>query len=82
MNTNFSTMLKSTLNKMKERINEANKTWEQENDQKMMEKFREIVDTGNANNNWTVTILTSKVSHKPRIKVISHNSNLKLKQFE
>ena len=50
MNQNFSQMLKTTLTKMKERINEANTTWEQENDQKMMEKFREIVDTGNANN--------------------------------
>ena len=43
-------MLKGTLTKMKDRINEANKTWESENDQKMMEKFREIVDTGNVNN--------------------------------
>ena len=50
MNQNFSQMLKTTLSKMKDRINEANRTWEQENDQKMMEKFREIVDTGNANN--------------------------------
>ena len=50
MNQNFSQMLKQTLSKMKDRINEANRTWEQENDQKMMEKFREIVDTGNANN--------------------------------
>ena len=50
MNQNFSQMLKTTLTKMKEKINEANTTWEQENDQKMMEKFREIVDTGNANN--------------------------------
>ena len=50
MNQNFSQMLKQTLSKMKDRINEANNAWEQENDQKMMEKFREIVDTGNANN--------------------------------
>ena len=50
MNQNFSQMLKQTLTKMKERINDANQAWEQENDQKMMEKFREIVDTGNANN--------------------------------
>ena len=50
MNQNFSQMLKQTLSKMKDRINDANNAWEQENDQKMMEKFREIVDTGNANN--------------------------------
>ena len=50
MNQNFSQMLKQTLTKMKERINDANQAWEQENDQKMMEKFREIVDTGNPNN--------------------------------
>ena len=50
MNQNFSQMLKQTLSKMKDRINDANQAWEQENDQKMMEKFREIVDTGNANN--------------------------------
>ena len=28
MNQNFSQMLKTTLSKMKERINEANTTWE------------------------------------------------------
>ena len=50
MNQNFSQMLKQTLSKMKDRINDANNAWEQENDQKMMEKFREIVDTGNPNN--------------------------------
>ena len=50
MNQNFSQMLKQTLSKMKDRINDANQAWEQENDQKMMEKFREIVDTGNPNN--------------------------------
>lgn len=49
MNANFSTMLKTTLTKMKDRINEANKTWEQDNDTKMLEKFKEIVDTGNTN---------------------------------
>ena len=49
MNSNFSTMLKTTLTKMKDRINEANKTWEQDNDTKMLEKFKEIVDTGNTN---------------------------------
>ena len=39
-------MLKSTLTKMKDRINQANRTWEQENDTKMLEKFKEIVDNG------------------------------------
>ena len=49
MNQNFSSMLKSTLTKMKDRINQANRTWEQENDTKMLEKFKEIVDNGNTN---------------------------------
>ena len=49
MNQNFSSMLKSTLSKMKDRIAQANRTWEQENDSKMLEKFKEIVDTGNTN---------------------------------
>ena len=49
MNQNFSQMLKSTLTKMKDRINQANRTWEQENDTKMLEKFKEIVDNGNTN---------------------------------
>ena len=47
MSSNFSSMLKSTLAKMKERINQANKTWELENDTRMLEKFKEIVDNGN-----------------------------------
>ena len=46
MSSNFSSMLKSTLAKMKERINQANKTWELENDTRMLEKFKEIVDNG------------------------------------
>ena len=46
MSQNFSSMLKTTLAKMKERINQANKTWELENDTRMLEKFKEIVDNG------------------------------------
>ena len=46
MSSNFSSMLKATLAKMKERINQANKTWELENDTRMLEKFKEIVDNG------------------------------------
>ena len=38
-------MLKTTLAKMKERINQANKTWELENDTRMLEKFKEIVES-------------------------------------
>ena len=49
MSQNFSSMLKTTLAKMKERINQANKTWELENDTRMLEKFKEIVETGQGN---------------------------------
>ena len=35
MSQQFSTMLKETLEKMKERINSANKAWEDENEKKM-----------------------------------------------
>ena len=39
-------MLKKTLEKMKERIKRANEAWESEQDQKLIEKFREIIDNG------------------------------------
>ena len=46
MHNNFAQMLKKTLEKMKERIKRANEAWESEQDQKLIEKFREIIDNG------------------------------------
>ena len=46
MHNNFAQMLKKTLEKMKERIKRANDAWESEQDQKLIEKFREIIDNG------------------------------------
>ena len=46
MHQNFSQMLKTTLNKMKDRIDKANKQWENENDTNLIQKFKEIVDNG------------------------------------
>ena len=46
MHQNFSQMLKTTLNKMKDRIDKANKQWENENDTNLIQKFKEIVDKG------------------------------------
>ena len=46
MHSNFASMLKKTLEKMKDRIKRANDAWESEQDQKLIEKFREIIDTG------------------------------------
>ena len=40
-------MLKDTLEKMKTRIESANKQWQEENEAKMMQKFEEIVNPGN-----------------------------------
>ena len=39
-------MLKTTLEKMKYRINEANTQWKKENDSKLLEKFKEITEGG------------------------------------
>ncbi len=36
MSQEFATMLKSTLDKMQQRIQEANKQWEEENDANML----------------------------------------------
>ena len=46
MHTSFSTMLKKTLEKMKERIKRANDAWEEEQDTKLIQKFKEIIDNG------------------------------------
>ena len=41
LSSNFATMLKDTLEKMKQKIEDANKKWEQENDEGMLRKFDE-----------------------------------------
>ena len=45
-------MLKTTLNKMKDRIDKANKQWENENDTNLIQKFKEIVDNGQDKQWW------------------------------
>ena len=47
MSNNFQVMLKETLDKMKQRIENANKQWQEENEAKMLQKFEEIVNPGN-----------------------------------
>ena len=44
MNNNFSQMLEKTLKKMKDKIARANKEWEEEQDQKMIDKFQDIIN--------------------------------------
>ena len=39
-------MLKKTLDKMKTRIQKANEAWEEEQDSKLINKFKEIIDNG------------------------------------
>ena len=39
-------MLKKTLEKMKDRIKKANEAWEEEQDSKLIEKFKQIIDNG------------------------------------
>ncbi len=39
MHANFASMLKKTLEKMKQRIRRANEVWEEEQDSKLFEKF-------------------------------------------
>ena len=46
MNLNFQSMLRKTLDKMKERIATANKQWEDEQDSKLIAKFKDIIDNG------------------------------------
>ena len=46
MHANFSSMLKKTLEKMKERIQRANDAWAEEQDTKLIAKFKEIIDNG------------------------------------
>ena len=42
MSSDFAEMLRETLNKMKERIETANKQWEEENDASMLKRFEEM----------------------------------------
>ena len=44
MSSNFSAMLKETLDKMKQRIDTANKAWEDENERKMTGQANQISD--------------------------------------
>ena len=46
MTSSFEGMLKTTLDKMKSRITEANNQWKKENDSKLLEKFKEITEGG------------------------------------
>ena len=46
MHGNFAAMLKKTLEKMKDRIARANQAWEEEQDDKLMQKFKEIINDG------------------------------------
>ena len=46
MHQNFAQMLKKTLEKMKDRIQRANEAWEEEQDSKLIAKFKEIIDNG------------------------------------
>ena len=42
MSSDFAEMLRETLNKMQERIEMANKQWEDENDANMLKRFEEM----------------------------------------
>lgn len=42
MSSDFAEMLRDTLEKMKERIESANKQWEEENDANMLKRFEEM----------------------------------------
>ena len=46
MHSNFSAMLKKTLEKMKDRIKAANEAWEDEQDSNLINKFKEIIGNG------------------------------------
>ena len=49
MSQGFQKMLAETLEKMKGKIETANKQWQEENEAKMLQKFEEIVNPGNGN---------------------------------
>ena len=46
MHNSFAGMLKKTLEKMKDRIKRANEAWEDEQETKLMAKFKEVMETG------------------------------------
>mmetsp|Transcript_32084 Transcript_32084/g.39795 ORF Transcript_32084/g.39795 Transcript_32084/m.39795 type:complete len:108 (-) Transcript_32084:79-402(-) len=46
MHNSFASMLKKTLEKMKDRIKRANDAWAKEQDQKLIEKFQNIIQDG------------------------------------
>ena len=50
MTTSFESMLKNTLDKMKLRIAEANEAWKEEQDSKLLDKFKEITENGAVQN--------------------------------
>ena len=47
MSSDFATMLKDTLEKMKGKIEDANTKWENENDNTMLERFKEVSNLNN-----------------------------------
>ena len=51
MSSEFAEMLKTTLDKMKGRIDEANHKWEEENDLGMLKRFEDtnLNDAANSN---------------------------------
>lgn len=57
MSSDFAEMLKDTLNKMQERIEFANKQWEDENDTNMLKRFEEMAIGGNKWLVWMCVLL-------------------------
>ena len=56
-------MLKKTLEKMKERIEAANNAWEEENDSKIIAKFKEIIDNGQQPT-WVIVFWVYSIAHR------------------
>ena len=48
-------MLGDTLGKIKQKIEEANKQWKEENDAKMLKGYEEIANRNGASQNWKKT---------------------------
>ncbi len=48
LSQNFATMLKDTLEKMKQRIEWANDEWEKENDSKLLKNFEQEILGGHS----------------------------------
>ena len=47
MSQSFAAMLKETLDKMKKKIEEANKKWEDENEGQMIKRFEDFTNPTN-----------------------------------